>query len=104
VDFSLLGGRVSVTADYYVKTSDQLLLNVELPGTAGASPTFLFNLGEVQNRGFEFDVRTQNLTGASAGAPTSTFRRSKTRSPAWAPTRGAAATSTWATASSSSTG
>ncbi len=64
VDFSLLGGRVNVTADYYVKTSDQLLLNVELPGTAGASPTFLFNLGEVQNRGFELDVRTQNLTGA----------------------------------------
>lgn len=64
VDFSLLGGRVNVTADYYVKTSDELLLNVELPGAAGASPTILFNLGEVQNRGFEFDIRTQNLTGA----------------------------------------
>ncbi len=63
VDFSLLGGRVNVTADYYVKTSDELLLNVELPGAAGASPTILFNLGEVQNRGFEFDIRTQNLTG-----------------------------------------
>lgn len=62
VDFSLFDGRINVLADYYVKNTRDLLINVQIPRTSGYRTTFT-NLGEIQNRGFEFELQSRNITG-----------------------------------------
>ncbi|MEM7549393.1 MAG: TonB-dependent receptor [Bacteroidota bacterium] len=61
LDLEFLQGRVSVVADYYLKTTRDLLISgiqvsglngADAPGSSG--PTI--NGGEVRNRGFEFSV------------------------------------------------
>ncbi len=63
VDYALLKGRVSGSIDYFDrKTSDQLFVQ-PLPSVVGFS-SVRTNFGEVVNRGVDFSVQTQNLTGA----------------------------------------
>lgn len=54
--------RITMNVDIYDKTSDALLLNVPLPGTSGYT-SLLQNVGSVQNKGLEINLRTHNLTG-----------------------------------------
>ncbi len=63
IDATLLKDRISITADYYDRHSSDLLLTVNLPTTTGFSST-LENVGEVENKGYEFGITTKNLTGA----------------------------------------
>ena len=51
--------RYSIEIDYYNKQTKDLLLNRPLPGTAGESR--LENVGEVENKGFEFTLNTVNI-------------------------------------------
>ena len=62
-DLGLASNRVLVTADYYIKTTTDLLLNVELPATTGFT-SVTRNIGSMQNRGFELGINTINLDGA----------------------------------------
>ncbi len=55
LDFSLFGGRLSGTAEYYVMNTKDILLNVSLPGSAGVS-SYTANIGETQNKGFELTL------------------------------------------------
>ena len=58
LDWSVLNGRIRGTMEYYsVKTND-ILLNLGLPSTAGVG-SYTANIGATQNRGFEF---TMNAT------------------------------------------
>lgn len=59
-DFGFLDNRVSGSIDYYVRTSDQLLLENPVSYVTGFSGGIV-NLGEVQNRGFEGELRTVNV-------------------------------------------
>ncbi|TGE29173.1 SusC/RagA family TonB-linked outer membrane protein [Hymenobacter metallicola] len=55
-DLALLEDRVTLSADYYTSTTKNALVNPRLPdylGTAASISPFT-NLGEIQNRGFEF--------------------------------------------------
>lgn len=61
VDLTLLN-RITLIADYYVKNTNELLLQVELPSNSGFTGS-LQNIGSVQNRGFEFNLNTRNFTG-----------------------------------------
>lgn len=63
LDIGILDNRVIVTADYYVKTTKDLLNNVILPSSMGFQRT-VRNVGEVRNQGFEFGVDARILTGA----------------------------------------
>jgi TonB-linked SusC/RagA family outer membrane protein len=63
LDVSVLNNRVGVTADWYTKTTDDLLLEVDIPGSSGFTSS-LQNIGSVRNRGFELAINTVNLTGA----------------------------------------
>ncbi|MBO0359122.1 TonB-dependent receptor [Hymenobacter sp. BT186] len=63
VDFGVLKNRVTVSADYYTKTSQDLLLNVPVLTGAGFG-TNLENIGEVRNKGWELELNTRNLEGA----------------------------------------
>nr|MBI1232318.1 SusC/RagA family TonB-linked outer membrane protein [Cytophagales bacterium] len=62
IDFSLFNNRINVLADYYVKNTRDLLIRVQIPRTSGYQNTFT-NLGEIQNRGFEFELQSRNMTG-----------------------------------------
>lgn len=56
IDIGLFEDRVNVSADYFIKTTDDLLLNRLIPGISGFS-SVTDNIGKVENRGFEFDIR-----------------------------------------------
>jgi TonB-linked SusC/RagA family outer membrane protein len=63
LETGFFNSRVQLTADYYYRVSSDLLLNVPVPGVSGFT-TSLRNIGEVENKGFEFTLNTHNLTGA----------------------------------------
>lgn len=60
IDLGLFQNRIQLTADYYDKKTNDLLLKVDLPSSSGFSDV-LQNLGAVQNRGFEFQLTTRNI-------------------------------------------
>ena len=55
VDFSLFGGRLSGTAEYYIQNTHDLLLSLNLPSTSGLKSQ-MANVGKTQNRGFELSL------------------------------------------------
>ena len=55
LDVTLFDGRMSVTGDYYVKTTDGLLYNSLLPSELGYS-TIKVNLGSIENKGYEITL------------------------------------------------
>jgi TonB-linked SusC/RagA family outer membrane protein len=63
LDFGILNNRITGELDYYVKKTEGLLLNVNIPATTGFG-SIIRNVGKMENRGWEFVVNTQNLTGA----------------------------------------
>ena len=62
LEFGLFKGRITAEFDVYEKKTNDLLLNVEVPATTGFTQVTK-NLGKLQNRGLEFVVNTENLTG-----------------------------------------
>ncbi|MBG8552586.1 SusC/RagA family TonB-linked outer membrane protein [Hymenobacter guriensis] len=62
LEFGFINNRISGEVDVYQKKSDQLALNVNLPGTTGFTRQ-LQNLGKMDNKGVEFALNTQNLVG-----------------------------------------
>lgn len=62
LDLSLWNNRVSLTTDYYVKLTEDLLYNVPIPRTTGFS-FITQNIGSIENKGFEFTLTTRNLVG-----------------------------------------
>ncbi|MGM0587813.1 MAG: SusC/RagA family TonB-linked outer membrane protein [Bacteroidota bacterium] len=62
LDWGLFDDRISGEIDYYIKNTTDLLLGVNVPGTTGFSSQ-LRNVGELENKGFEFVVNTINSTG-----------------------------------------
>jgi len=55
LDFSLLQDRLSGTVEYYITNTNDVLLNVGLPATSGAS-FVTSNIGETQNKGAELSI------------------------------------------------
>jgi len=61
IDFGVLKNRLSFTADYFVKKTDDILLTVGLPAVSvGVIDRTYVNAGEVTNKGFEFGLNFQN--------------------------------------------
>ena len=63
VDLGIWKNRISISADVYYKKTTDLLLNAPVSLTTGFSNMF-DNIGSVDNKGFEFTLNTNNLTGA----------------------------------------
>lgn len=61
VDFGFLNNRITGSLDYYVKTSDNLLLNQDVSYVTGFGAGIV-NKGKVENRGWELELRTRNIT------------------------------------------
>ena len=63
VDASFFNSRLTFTGDYYKKKTYDLLLSSPIPFTSGFSSTLL-NIGNIVNKGFDFDIRSVNTKGA----------------------------------------
>ncbi|HZG23447.1 MAG TPA: SusC/RagA family TonB-linked outer membrane protein, partial [Chitinophagaceae bacterium] len=63
IDLALFNNRISIVADYYDKRNKDMLFNIQTPSVTGFT-TATVNLGEVQNKGYEFSLNTRNLVGA----------------------------------------
>ncbi|WCO00892.1 SusC/RagA family TonB-linked outer membrane protein [Psychroserpens ponticola] len=61
IDFGLFNNIVSGSVEYYKRTSDQLLIDNPISGTTGLDSR-LVNIGEVENSGFELELRTRNIS------------------------------------------
>jgi TonB-linked SusC/RagA family outer membrane protein len=65
VDIALLENRILTTVDYFIKNTDDMLVKIPIPATAGyhnnADP--YQNIGKVQNRGFEFSATYRKREG-----------------------------------------
>ena len=63
LDLGILNNRIFTSIDYYTKRNTDLLLNIPVPTAIGFSSA-LTNIGEVLNKGWEFEISTKNLTRA----------------------------------------
>jgi TonB-linked SusC/RagA family outer membrane protein len=62
IDYGFFNNRISGEIDYYYKKTTDLLLYKDIPATSGFS-SFYRNVGSLENKGFEFVINTNNLTG-----------------------------------------
>lgn len=66
IDINLFKNRIELVFDTYIRQTDNLLLQAQLPsylGTSGsgsASAPWL-NIGSIENKGFEFSINTKNM-------------------------------------------
>ncbi len=62
LDLSVYNQRVNFTADYYIKTTRDLLTYEKIPWESGFDFRIV-NMGKIENRGMEFGLDTRILTG-----------------------------------------
>lgn len=60
LDMGLFNDRLSITADYYIKNTKNLILETPIPNVSGFDFAFQ-NIGEIQNSGIEFSFNSVNV-------------------------------------------
>ncbi|WP_411028350.1 TonB-dependent receptor domain-containing protein, partial [Salmonella sp. s60368] len=60
LELGVFQNRMYLAADYYIKTTSDLLLNVPVPTLTGYTNA-LQNIGEIKNKGIEFTLTSRNL-------------------------------------------
>lgn len=55
LDFTMFGGRLSGTVEYYMQKTSDLLQSVNLPATSGVS-SYMGNVGKTENKGIELTL------------------------------------------------
>ncbi|MBR6055157.1 MAG: TonB-dependent receptor [Bacteroidales bacterium] len=66
IDFSILGGNVNITAEYYYSRTTDLLLTVQMARQTGYSSRYA-NIGKTSNKGVEFSLETHNINKKNFG-------------------------------------
>ena len=61
MDLSLLKGRIYLFAEYYNRSTQNMLTDIGLPLSSGFNST-ITNAGNVRNKGWEFTLITKNIT------------------------------------------
>jgi len=56
LDIGFFNNKVTLTTDYYIKTTEDMLVQVPLPDAFGYPNTPWTNAGSVENKGFEFAI------------------------------------------------
>ena len=70
VEFGLWNNRLSGSVGYFNRLSRDMLLNVPVApnlGIASGGPSVITNIGDLRNRGFEFELSTVNLDRGGPG-------------------------------------
>jgi len=65
LDFGVLNNRLSGTIEYYVTKTEDILLGLSLPRTAGVTSGYTTNIGATQNKGFELSLNGVILENAN---------------------------------------
>ena len=60
LDLGFLRNRFNATVEYYNINTDNMIMSQTLPGFSGFT-SMITNLGEVQNKGFELTIQSQNI-------------------------------------------
>ncbi|MBZ4190413.1 SusC/RagA family TonB-linked outer membrane protein [Niabella beijingensis] len=60
LDLGFLDDRITTTMDYYIMSTNDMIMSQSLPGFSGFG-SITTNLGEVQNKGFEISINSQNI-------------------------------------------
>jgi TonB-linked SusC/RagA family outer membrane protein len=76
VTFGFFNDRVSGTVDYYLKNTEDLLLNVQVPSTTGFT-SITRNVGKLENKGWEVSLTTQNIVGEFNWSTTLNYARNR---------------------------
>ncbi|MBE0646361.1 MAG: TonB-dependent receptor [Bacteroidales bacterium] len=63
IDVGFFDSRLTITADYYYKKTNDLLFFAELPWTTGYS-SYIKNIGSLRNSGFELSLSSANFVNA----------------------------------------
>ncbi|MDR0988225.1 MAG: TonB-dependent receptor [Prevotellaceae bacterium] len=63
LDLGLFNNKLSLTADYFVQKTTDMLLDIPQPTSFGLAGNPTLNAGNVQNKGFEFGVTHRNRVG-----------------------------------------
>ncbi|MDR6945256.1 SusC/RagA family TonB-linked outer membrane protein [Mucilaginibacter pocheonensis] len=62
IELGLFGGRVNLDADYYQRTTSDILLQTPIPFTAGFTNANVYkNIGSMKNSGVELSLNTVNI-------------------------------------------
>ncbi len=56
IDFMAFNSKLSLTADWYLKNTKDILLTVPIPISSGGANDPIRNAGKIRNKGFEFNV------------------------------------------------
>jgi TonB-linked SusC/RagA family outer membrane protein len=64
VDLDLFHNAINISADYFIKDTKNMLLQVAMPAYAGYPGSPYTNAGEVQNKGFETSIGYNGQSGA----------------------------------------
>jgi TonB-linked SusC/RagA family outer membrane protein len=62
LDFGVMDERISASVNYFIKSTDDMLINLPLPKATGFD-FITSNIGEVRNKGIEVGIQSNNLTG-----------------------------------------
>ena len=60
LDLGLFNNSLTLTADYYIKNTSDLLIKLPEPSSAGEAEAPYVNAGKAQNKGLEMDLNYQN--------------------------------------------
>ncbi len=60
VDLTMFKSRITFSADAYLKKTNDLLINVQLPPSSGFGQQ-AYNVGAMENKGLEFSLSTKNF-------------------------------------------
>lgn len=63
LDLGLIKNKLTFTADYFVRNTKNMLLQVQLPSNAGFPSIPYTNAGEIQNKGYEIALTYQGTAG-----------------------------------------
>lgn len=70
IELGVLKNRIYLTADIYRRVTSDLLYSRPIPGNSGFN-IYTGNIGSVENKGVELDLRTNNLNGKTFSWSTS---------------------------------
>ena len=65
LDFGMLDNRLTGTADYYIRSTEDLLLSVAVPVPPNLYRETLVNIGELENQGFELALNYAAINRAN---------------------------------------
>lgn len=67
LDGALLNNRFNFNLDYYVRETRKMIYPVGIPASAGSGSSVPFNIGQMTNNGFEFNLEWRDKIGNDFG-------------------------------------